>query len=72
MKSILIIDQANVNIIMTITSLASPVAGILPTEEEQKIRNIPRVSSSSVAVILEPAWSKDMISESAQLGFGIM
>jgi metal-sulfur cluster biosynthetic enzyme len=72
MKSILIIDQANVHTIMTLTSLSPPVAGTLPTEEEQKIRNIPRVSSSSVEVILEPAWSKDMISESAQLGFGIM
>lgn len=65
-------DQANVHIMMTLTSPSCPVAGTLPPEVEEKIRNIPGVSSSNVEVTWEPAWSKDMMSEVAQLELGMM
>jgi FeS assembly SUF system protein len=65
-------DEANVHTIMTLTSPSCPVAGTLPPEVEEKIRNIPGVSSSSVEVTWEPAWSKDMMSEAAQLELGMM
>jgi FeS assembly SUF system protein len=65
-------DQANVHTIMTLTSPSCPVAGILPPEVEEKIRNIPGVSSSNVEVTWDPAWSKDMMSEAAQLELGMM
>lgn len=65
-------DQANVHTIMTLTSPTCPVAGILPPEVEEKIRDIPRVSSSNVGVTWDPAWSKDMMSEAAQLELGMM
>lgn len=65
-------DQANVHIIMTLTSPSCPVAGTLPPEVEEKIRNIPGVSSSNVEITWDPAWSKDMMSEVAQLELGMM
>ena len=65
-------DQANGHTIMTLTSPSCPVAGILPPEVEEKIRNIPGVSSSNVEVTWDPAWSKDMMSEAAQLELGMM
>ena len=65
-------DEANVHTIMTLTSPSCPVAGTLPSEVEEKIRNIPGVSSSIVEVTWDPAWSKDMMSEVAQLETGMM
>lgn len=65
-------DEANVHTIMTLTSPSCPVAGTLPPEVEEKIRNIPGVSSSNVEVTWDPAWSKDMMSEVAQLETGMM
>ena len=65
-------DQANVHIIMTLTSPSCPVAGTLPPEVEEKIRNIPGVSSSIVEITWDPAWTKDMMSEVAQLELGMM
>ena len=37
-------DDANVHTLMTLTSPSCPVAGTLPPEVEEKIRNIPGVN----------------------------
>lgn len=63
--------DANVYTKMTLTSPSCPVAGTLPPEVEEKIRNIQGVSSSKVEVIWEPPWSKDMMSEEAQFELGM-
>ncbi|WP_301934815.1 DUF59 domain-containing protein [Ferruginibacter sp.] len=64
-------DEANVHTKMTLTSPSCPVAGTLPPEVEEKIRNIQGVSSSKVEVIWEPSWSKDMMSETAKFETGM-
>ena len=64
--------EANVHTIMTLTSPSCPVAGILPPEVEDKIRNIIGVSSSKVEVTWEPPWSKDMMNETAQFELGML
>ena len=64
-------DDANVHTLMTLTSPSCPVAGTLPPEVEEKIRNIPGVSSSNVEVTWDPAWSKDMMSETAKFETGM-
>ena len=65
-------DEANVHTKMTLTSHFCPVAGTLPPEVEEKIRNIQGVCSSKVEVVWEPPWSKNMMSELAQLETGMM
>ena len=65
-------DEANVHTIMTLTSPSCPVAGTLPPEVEEKIRNIDGVSSSNVEVTWDPPWSKDMMSETAKFETGMM
>ena len=65
-------DEANVHTNMTLTSPGCPVAGTLPPEVEEKIRNIQGVSSSKVEVTWEPSWSKDMMSETAKFETGMM
>jgi metal-sulfur cluster biosynthetic enzyme len=52
---------------MTLTSPSCPVAETLPPEVEEKIRNIPGLSSSKVEITWDPQWSMDMMSEAAKL-----
>ena len=68
---IIIDDEANVEIKMTLTSPACPVAGSLPPEVENKIRGIEGVKSCTVNVVWEPMWGIHMMSEEAKLQLGL-
>ena len=59
-----------VDIDMTLTSPACPVAGTLPGEVEQAVRGVPGVHDVTVELIWEPAWSMDRMSEEAKLELG--
>lgn len=65
-------DENNVDVNMTLTSPACPVAGTLPGEVEQKIKNIPDVKEAHVKVVWEPQWSPDMMSDVARYELGMM
>lgn len=62
----------NVNVKMTLTSPACPVAGILPGEVESKIKSIPGITEATVEVVWEPPWSPMMMSDVAKLELGFM
>jgi len=64
-------DEGNVNIKMTLTSPACPVAGSLPPEVENKVRKIPYVKSCVVELVWEPLWGIQMMSEEARLQLGL-
>ena len=64
--------ENNVEIEMTLTSPNCPVAESLPKEIEDKVRDIPEVTSSKVKIVFDPPWDKDMMSEEAQLELGFM
>ena len=63
-------EDGMVDIEMTLTSPACPVAGILPGQVEQKVREVPGVADVSVELVWEPAWSMDRMSEEAKLELG--
>jgi FeS assembly SUF system protein len=65
-------DKANVNIKMTLTSPACPVAGSLPPEVEGKVRAIPEVNDVKIELVWNPPWDKDMMSEAAKVELGFM
>ena len=65
--SVNIDENGKVDIEMTLTSPACPVAGTLPPEVEGKIRSIPGVTECSVKVVWEPTWGMHMMSEEAKL-----
>lgn len=65
--SVNIDDARKVDIEMTLTSPACPVAGTLPPEVEGKIRSIPGVSDCVVKVVWEPPWGMHLMSEEAKL-----
>ncbi|MDZ4712652.1 MAG: iron-sulfur cluster assembly protein [bacterium] len=64
--------NGDVLIVMTLTSPSCPVAGILPGEIEQKVREHPMVNESKVQLTFDPPWSQRMMSEVAKLELGFM
>ena len=64
-------DAGSVAIQMTLTSPACPVAGSLPPEVENKVKNVEGVSSAKVEVIWEPPWTPDKMTEAARLQLGM-
>ena len=68
---IVINDDASVDILMTLTSPACPVAGSLPPEVENRVKSIPEVKDCRVKVVWEPMWGIQMMSEEARLQLGL-
>lgn len=60
-----------VNIRMTLTSPACPVAGTLPPEIEERVRAIDGVKEVKVEVVWDPPWTPEMMSEAAKLQLNI-
>ncbi|MDO8549604.1 MAG: SUF system Fe-S cluster assembly protein [Ignavibacteria bacterium] len=65
-------DEANVEIKMTLTSPACPVAGSLPGEVEARIRNIPDINDVKIKLVWNPPWDKEMMSDVAKLELGLL
>ena len=63
--------SGDVNIRMTLTSPGCPVAGSLPGEVEEKVRNVPGVTSAKVELVWEPPWCMENMSEAAKLQLGM-
>ena len=65
-------ESNDVHIEMTLTSPACPVAGTLPPEIEQRVKNeVSAVNAAKVDVVWEPMWVTEMMSESAKLELGM-
>lgn len=60
------------NITMTLTSPNCPVAETLPAEVENKLKLLQGIKSATLKLTFEPSWTKDMMSEVAQLELGFM
>ena len=65
-------ESGEVEIDMTLTSPACPVAGTLPGEVETKVAAVPEVEHVKVALVWEPAWKKELMSEAARLELGLL
>jgi FeS assembly SUF system protein len=60
-------DDANVHVLMTLTSPMCPVAESLPPEVEEKVARVEGVTKATVEVTWDPPWEPDMMSEAAKL-----
>ena len=65
-------ETLDVKILMTLTSPNCPVAETLPREVEDKIKKIDTVKSCEVEITFDPPWSKDLMSEEANLELGML
>ncbi|MBA4303288.1 MAG: SUF system Fe-S cluster assembly protein [Sphingobacteriaceae bacterium] len=61
-----------VDVLMTLTSPACPVAGTLPGEVEGKLKGINGVSDVKVELTFDPPWSQELMSEEAKLELGFL
>ncbi len=65
------IDGERVDVKMTLTSPACPVAGTLPVEVQSKVEGIPGVGEVDVEIVWDPEWNPSMMSEAARLDLGM-
>ena len=64
-------EEANVHVLMTLTSPMCPVAESLPPEVEEKVGAIDGVARATVEITWDPPWDPDMMSEAARLELGM-
>ena len=65
-------ESNDVHIEMTLSSPACPVAGTLPPEVEERVKNeVSVVNGARVDVVWEPMWTPEMMSEAAKLELGM-
>lgn len=64
-------DDCIVEIKMTLTAPGCPVAQSFPGDIEAKVGTVPGVAECHVELVWEPMWTKDMMSEAAQLQLGM-
>ena len=69
---VMINEDYDVKILMTLTSPNCPVAETLPMEVEEKVKSIDIVKSCEVEITFDPPWSKDLMSEEAKLELGML
>ena len=60
-----------VNVKMTLTTPACPVAGSLPGEVQRRVESIPEVKSANIDLVWDPPWDRSMMSEAAMLQLGM-
>ena len=65
-------SDGHVDVTMTLTSPACPVAGTLPGEVQAKVEEVASVTSAKVEVVWDPEWNPEMMSEAARLELGMM
>jgi len=69
---VLVNDNSEVKIIMTLTTPNCPVADSLPKEVEDKVKSLSEVNDAKVELTFEPPWTRDLMSEEAKLELGFL
>ena len=66
------VDSANnVQVRMTLTAPACPAAQTIPVEVERRVREVPGVNDVQVAIVWDPPWTRDKMSDMAKLTLGM-
>ena len=69
---VLVNEDFDVKIIMTLTTPNCPVAETLPVDVKDKVKTIKGIKSVEVEMTFEPPWTKDLMSDEAKLELGIL
>lgn len=64
--------NGNIDIVMTLTAPACPVAGELPRQVAEQVALVEGVAQVTVTLTWQPAWSMARMSEDAKLAMGFM
>lgn len=68
---VMVSEDAEVKIIMTLTTPNCPVAESLPQEVKDKVAMIEMVKDVELELTFDPPWSQDLISEEARFELGM-
>jgi len=69
---IIIDNDQNVKVIMTLTAPNCPVAESLPEEVKTRVLATHGVKNAEVEITFDPPWTKDFISDEGKLMLGMM
>ena len=69
---VLVNENNEVRIIMTLTSPNCPVAETLPVEVEEKVKTIKEINDAKVEITFDPPWNQGLMSEEAKLELGFL
>jgi probable FeS assembly SUF system protein SufT len=61
----------DVHVLMTLTAPGCGMGPVIQSDVEKCIRALPGVAGVNVEVVLDPPWSREMMSEVAQLQLGL-
>ena len=64
--------ESNVRVQMTLTAPGCPVAQTFPQTVEERVSTVPGVKTAAVELVWEPPWSRERMSEAAQLQLGML
>jgi len=65
------LDVHRVNIQMTLTAAGCGMGPVLVDEIKRRLTRVPNVADVNVDLVFDPPWSRDMMSEEAQLELGL-
>lgn len=69
---VLVNEDFEVRILMTLTSPNCPVAETLPVEVEEKVKSLDLVKDAEVEITFDPPWTQELMSEEAKLELGML
>jgi FeS assembly SUF system protein len=69
---VMINEDRDVKILMTLTTPNCPVAESLPLDVENKVKSMEGVNEAEVEITFDPPWSQDLMSDEAKLEIGIL
>ncbi|MDX1327863.1 MAG: SUF system Fe-S cluster assembly protein [Arenibacter sp.] len=69
---VLVNEEYEVKILMTLTSPNCPVAESMPMEVEEKVKSIDEIKDVEVELTFDPPWTQDLMSDEAKLELGML
>ena len=69
--SVNVADGGSVQVTMTLTAPACPVAGTLPGEVERAVKSVDGVFEAKVELVWDPPWNPGMMSKMARVMLGM-
>ena len=69
---VLVNEDFDVKIIMTLTTPNCPVAETQPVDVKDKVKTIKGIKSVEVEMTFEPPWTQDLMSDEAKLELGML
>lgn len=69
---VMVNENDEVKILMTLTTPNCPVAESLPQEVEERVKSIDEVKDAEVEITFDPPWTQELMSEEAKLELGML